>query len=202
MKTTGIILAAGASRRMGRPKALLEWAGEPFLDRLIGLFTSATRSEPIVVLGRQADVIRAGVRRPFRAAMNPDPERGMLSSLQCGLALLQPGSEGFLFTPVDYPAIEASSVEFILNALERDPDALLAIPRHEGKRGHPVAGRAVVAEELLALTVGAQARDVIHAHRDRTVYVEVDDPGIHSDVDHPEDYDRLLASVLTKVGNK
>ena len=82
----GIILSAGASRRMGTPKALLQLNDETFLDRLIRLFSEVC-SPVIVVLGDQADQIRSGIRRGSEArfVVNPDPERGMLSSLQCGL---------------------------------------------------------------------------------------------------------------------
>ena len=84
--TCGLILAAGESRRMGSPKALLEFRGETFLDRLIGLFSRCC-SPVIVVLGAQQETVRAGLRRPAEALIveNPDFLRGQLSSMQCGL---------------------------------------------------------------------------------------------------------------------
>ena len=71
---------------MGTPKALLPLGGETFLDRLIRLF-AAGRIAPIVVLGHHAAQIQSGIQRGAQATfvVNPDPERGMLSSLQCGL---------------------------------------------------------------------------------------------------------------------
>src|SRR5580700_4426144 len=106
-KIAGVILSGGASRRMGTPKALLRFQNETFLDRLIRLF-SAVCDPIVVVVGEHADPIRSGIERgrDVLFAVNPDPERGMLSSLQCGLAMVPPGAEAAMFLPVDHPDIE------------------------------------------------------------------------------------------------
>src|SRR5262245_32305125 len=108
MKTAGLILAAGASRRMGSPKALLELDGDTFLDRLIRAFRPHC-SPLIVVLGYHAEAIRSGVRRghDVEFVVNPHPEQGQLSSLQCGLSSVPGDSAAVIFTPVDYPRIES-----------------------------------------------------------------------------------------------
>jgi CTP:molybdopterin cytidylyltransferase MocA len=193
VKCAGLILAAGESSRMGSPKALLAYEGEPFLDRLAGVFSTQC-GEVIVVLGHHGQALREAARRPMRFVENPDPSRGMLSSLQCGLRAAG-DAEAVLFTPVDYPAIQQETIARLIAALAAEPDALLAIPRCDGRRGHPVACRRAIVDELLALPVDARASDVIHAHRDRTVYVDVDDAGIAMDVDDPAAYQRLLAGV-------
>lgn len=195
MSCTALILAAGASRRMGRPKALLTYAGETFLDRLIGIFGRFC-SPVIVVLGHQAESIRAGLKREAVTVINPDPERGQLSSMQCGLAAVPAAADAVLFTPVDYPAIEAETVRKLLSALDTNPDALMAIPRFEGRRGHPVVFRRPLAEEFLALPVlTGEARTVVRAHANDAVYVEVDDAGTVTDVDDPAAYQRLVEGV-------
>ncbi len=190
MSLAGLILAAGASRRMGSPKALLQLRGETFLDRLIdGL--SAVCSPVIVVLGYDAEAIRGGIRRGDEAAfaVNPDPSRGQLSSLKCGLAAVPAESEGVIFTPVDYAGVRPSTLVAIGESFRRrSPETLLVIPRCEGRRGHPVCAARDLFAELLALPEEAQARDVIHRYRDRTTYVDVDDPGILVDVDDPAAY--------------
>ena len=90
MSVAGIILAAGESRRMGFPKALLRYRDETFLDTLIGLF--AARCSPvIVVLGAHADRIRARTLRPATFVINPDYQRGQTSSMQCGLRAVPAG---------------------------------------------------------------------------------------------------------------
>ena len=187
---SGIILAAGASSRMGSPKALLDYRGETFIQRLVRVL-SAVCDPVIVVLGYHAETLRPAIPKAT-IVVNPAPERGQLSSLQTGLAALPSAAEGFLFTPVDSPAVEAATVERLAAAFgHRDPATQLIIPRYQGKRGHPVFATRAIANELSALPVAAQARDVIHGHVPDTLYIDVDDPGILTDIDDREAYRRL-----------
>jgi molybdenum cofactor cytidylyltransferase len=187
----GIILAAGASSRMGTPKALLDYRGETFMGRLVRVLGESC--EPlIVVLGYHADVIRQQIPSVAKVVINPDPSRGQLSSLQTGLAALPAEAHGFTFIPVDSPAVAEDTVAALARAFEqRKPETLFVIPRQSGKRGHPVFAAQSVAAEFLALPPTAEAREVVHAHVDRTEYVDVDDSGIFTDVDDPEAYRQL-----------
>jgi molybdenum cofactor cytidylyltransferase len=187
----GIILAAGASSRMGTPKALLDYRGETFVGRLVRVLETSCKPV-IVVLGYHSDVLRRQIPVTAKIVVNPDPSRGQLSSLQTGLAALPAEADGFAFIPVDSPAVEEATVATLTRAFEqRKPSTLFVIPRQSGKRGHPVVAARSVAAELLALPPTAEARDVVHAHIDRTTYVDVDDAGIFTDVDDPEAYRRL-----------
>jgi molybdenum cofactor cytidylyltransferase len=178
---------------MGAPKALLELAGETFLDRLIALFH--THCNPVVVVtGHDASNVEAGVRRAPQVLFvrNPAYRLGQLSSLQCGLRALPGDCEGVLFTPVDYPAVQPATVARLVERFERRaPDELVVVPRCGGRRGHPVACARALFQEILALPAGAQARDVIRRHREATAYVDVEDPGILEDADDPTAYERL-----------
>ncbi len=189
----GIILSGGASRRMGTPKALLRFQNETFLDRLIRVF-SAVCDPIVVVVGEHADRIRSGIERgrDVLFALNPDPERGMLSSLQCGLALVPAGAEGAMFLPVDHPHIEISTIE-TLAARFRAGRSSVAVPTYAGEHGHPVCIASGLIAELLALPPGAKASDVIHRHIPQTQYIEVADPAVVTDVDDPRAYATLLA---------
>jgi molybdenum cofactor cytidylyltransferase len=189
----GLILAGGASRRMGTPKALLRFQNETFVDRLIRLF--GTVSHPvIVVLGHQSGQIQSGIERASEAifAINPDPERGMLSSLQCGLKALPADTEAVMFTPVDHPNLRSATLETLAAQFETER-APVTVPTYDGGHGHPVCIARALADELLELPATAMASDVIHKYAGRTSYVEVDDPGITTDVDDPEAYAGLLA---------
>ncbi|MDX2151828.1 MAG: nucleotidyltransferase family protein [Bryobacteraceae bacterium] len=191
MNVSAVILAGGASRRMGRPKALLAIGGETFGDRLIATYGTVCR--PVVlVLGHDGEMIRAGLRRADEAVVvvNPGPERGQLSSLQVGIRALPAETEAAVFTPVDYPDVRAETVARLVRAVADTP---VAIPEFEGRHGHPVAVRRQVLDEILALPVDAQARDVIRRYRSETRFVECGDPGTVNDIDWPADYERLVA---------
>jgi molybdenum cofactor cytidylyltransferase len=181
----GIILAAGASSRMGTPKALLDYRGETFLDRLIRVLGEVC-NPVIVVLGYHAEEIRASARGA-QFVVNPDPARGQLSSLQTGLAVVPGDAEGFLFLPVDCPSVEVST----LRAITTHANEMLVIPRFEGQRGHPVYARRELIAEFLAEE--GSAKDVVHRHA--AVYVDTSDSGVLSDIDDPEAYRVLQESV-------
>lgn len=176
---------------MGRSKALLPFENETFLDHLIGVFSTVCDSVT-VVLGYQHEAIRAGLLRQAHFCVNPAPERGQFSSMLCGLAEL-PDCDAFFFTPVDYPAITTRTVATLKAALARDSSVLLAIPRFEGKHGHPVFCRAALRNEFLDLPGDGQARHVVKRHLASTLYVDIDDPGTITDVDDPEAYAKLLS---------
>ncbi len=190
-----IILAAGASSRMGTPKALLDYRGT-FLDRLIRVLGIAT-DPVIVVLGYHASEIRTAIRTSqARFVVNPEPERGQLSSLQTGLAALPPGAEGFAFIPMDCPAVREETVaRLAADFPARDPETLFVIPRCNSHRGHPVFAARAIAEELLALPADGKASDVVHRHVARTQYIDVDDPGILADIDDREAYRKVLETL-------
>ena len=177
---------------MGSPKALLEYRGETFIARLVRIFSEVC-DPVIVVLGFHADKIGPRIPHGAQVVINPTPERGQLSSLQTGLAALPAGVEGFLFLPVDCPAVEASTVKQVVDRfLRRDPATQCVVPQYRGKHGHPVCAAPSLAREFLALPPSAQARDVVHAHVPHTVYLDVDDPGILRDVDDPEAYRQMV----------
>jgi molybdenum cofactor cytidylyltransferase len=188
----GLILAGGASRRMGTAKALLTLRGETFLDRLIRVIGESC-DPVVVVLGHEPEKIRIGLRTPGRArfTINHDYERGQLTSLQCGLRAIPPESQAILFTPVDYPAIQLETIHALAAAFEAGGD-LFVVPRYEGRHGHPVIFNVSVLPEFLGLPPDSDARAIIHRHRDHTRYIDVEDPGILKDVDRPEEYAELL----------
>jgi molybdenum cofactor cytidylyltransferase len=183
VKPAGLILAAGESRRMGSPKALLEYQGETFLDRLIGLFAPRC-SAVVVVLGAGAAEIRARISRPAVIAVNPDYRLGQTSSMHCGLRAAG-DVPGVLFTLVDHPAVQPETIDALLAG---GPGPLVRVPRYQDRRGHPVWFSGALIPEFLALPPGAAARDVVRAHAAETQFVDVDDPGILADIDDPAAY--------------
>lgn len=190
----GLILAGGASRRMGSPKALLRFQHETFLDRMIGLFGRVC-DPVIVVLGHNAAMIRAGIQRPDGAVftVNLDPERGMLSSLQCGLSVFPESADALMFAPVDHPHLQASTLEALAARFEKSR-ASVTVPVYAGEHGHPVCISRALVGELLVLPPTAMASDVIHRYVPQTSYFDVDDPAVVTDIDDPAAYAGLLAA--------
>ena len=212
MSSAALILAAGESRRMGSPKALLDYSGASFLDTLIGLV--APRCSPVVVvLGAAADVVRAAARRPAMFVVNPEWKRGQTASMQCGLRAVPPDAGGVLFTLVDHPAIAPATVDALLDrppgdrwdrpspfvachaSLNHDGlggRELLRVPRYQGRRGHPIWFARELIPEFLALPESGAARDVVRRHAADTGFLDLDDPGIVADIDDRADYRALL----------
>ena len=198
MSVAGIILAAGESRRMGFPKALLRYRDETFLDTLIGLFT-ARCPEVIVVLGAHAGRILEGTRRPATFVTNEDYQRGQTSSMLCGLRAVSPGAESVLFTLVDHPAVAPATLDVLLGGpggRVAMPEPLLRIPRHAGRRGHPIWFSRRLIAEFLDLPQNGVARDIVRHHAAQTEFLDVDDAGILADIDDAAAYGRLTGAAL------
>lgn len=188
MNPAAIILAAGESRRMGRAKAFLPFRGGTFLSTIAG--TLGQRCSPVIaVFGFEAArCIEAARPLGLRAVENPDYPLGMLTSLQAGLRILPNEADAVFFTLVDHPAISLSTVDLLLLS-----EALIAIPRFENTRGHPVLIRREIIREFLLEPPASKVRDVIDRHADEIAYIEVGDPGISDDIDDPALYEKLLA---------
>ncbi len=195
MSIIPIILAAGASSRMGRPKALLDFDGRCCLE--LALAAVRRFGTPILVLGPNHEEIRARVPLDqVQVAYNLEVESGQAASLKAGLALLPPEAEAFFFLPVDVPLLTSDDVLRLADAYwaNRDPRKTVFIPSHEMRRGHPVLCRRELAAEILALPPGASARDVIDRVPGRVGYIATPNPNVLMDMDTPEDYVRCLGA--------
>jgi len=198
---SAILLAAGASSRMGSPKALLCWQGTPFVV-CVARALQAGGAAPLVVVTRPA--LETGVREalndaasslgPWCLALNPSPARGMLSSLWCGLGALptDPAATGFLVALVDQPRLTPSAVRVLLDAHAAHPDRIL-LPASAGLRGHPVLFPQACAAELLATPLEGGPRAVVRRDPARVLEVSVTGEGAFDDFDTPEDLEGLHA---------
>ena len=129
MKTAGVILAAGASRRMGRPKQLLPVGGRPLLEGVVAQACASRLDEVVVVLGAAAEAVRAGVAMGrARVVVNDDHAAGMSSSLRAGLAALGPEVDRAVVILGDQPDVPASLLDELLALQERSglPSAALS----------------------------------------------------------------------------
>lgn len=193
-----IVLAAGDSLRMGRPKALLPIGptGESFLHRITRVLREGGIDEVLVVLGGGADVIRATLPpapRDMRVIVNEEYQQGQLSSLQAGLqAIDRPGVRAALVTLVDVPLFSAHTVRTLLAAYNGADRASIVRPTRLGRHGHPVIFGRAIFDELWHADPAVGARSVIRAHRDDVLDVEITDEGSFLDIDTPADYEQLI----------
>ena len=186
-----VILSAGESSRMGRPKALLSIDGVRFVEKIVSTLKSTNVGDIIVVLGHNAEGIRRKISDlPVTILINHDYKQGQLSSLQVAIRLLESSGnpvDGILVHLVDHPYIEAKLVNLIIDRFY-ETKKLIVVPRFQGRRGHPVIFARALFSELLAAGTDQGAKPVVHAHRDDTLEIDTDDKGVLIDIDTPEEY--------------
>lgn len=190
--TPAVVLAAGASTRMGRPKPLLEAGDRTFIRTILHALRDAGVPDAVVVVRPgQPLVIQEVEASGFgRAVINTRADEGQLSSLLAGLeAIDRPGVEAVLVTLVDVPLVGAAAIRALLaRAAASEAPILRAV--HDGAHGHPVIFKRRLFDALRTAdpTVGAKA--VVRAAGVEDV--EVNDAGAVEDVDTPSDYARLF----------
>jgi molybdenum cofactor cytidylyltransferase len=186
---SGVILAAGTSSRLGRPKQLLELGGKPALQHAIDLAASAGLDEVVVVLGHEAPRIRAAVRLPpfGRAVINPNYASGQASSLRTGLEAVDAGAEAAVILLGDQPGVDPRTIGEVLDAW-RARGGGVARAVYGGTPGHPVIiGRDVF--EAFASASGDDGGRAVLAGQEIAV-VEVDAPA-PLDIDTWEQYEEV-----------
>lgn len=200
MPLAAVLLAAGAGRRLGAPKALLELNGRWMLPSLIhALRAGGAAIVHLVIRAELRPILEArGLDRAARLIVNPAPERGRNSSIRLGLETIPPGT-AVLIHPCDVPLISAQAVAALVAAWAQHPrrDALAArLVTPGGKGGHPLLLGCARAAEAAVLDDQASLRHLLH--REPAARLDVTlrgDPGPFLDVDTPEQRS-LLESLL------
>jgi molybdenum cofactor cytidylyltransferase len=195
MSLAGVVLAGGRSARMGSPKALLDFRGQPFVIRILEALEALEVKMRAVVVGPDAPRIQPALAgHDCLIVENTDVDGGPIASLRAALRALQPlQPTGVLAWPVDLPHVRVTTVERLIETFRRDP-APAVVPTFAERRGHPVLWGAVLFEELLTNDRATRegARAVLRAHAAEVTPVPVDDPAVLDDLNTPEDYERLV----------
>jgi molybdenum cofactor cytidylyltransferase len=186
---SAIILAAGQSKRMGRPKMLLPWGNLTVVERVITTFLNAGVNDILVITGGAHDGMQKAMEAyPVRSVQNTEYAAGeMLSSLQLGLSKMPDPTQAALIGLGDQPQIQEDSIRLICEAYQ-ESQSLLIVPSFRMRRGHPWLVARAFWNEILGLRPPETPRDFLNDHADQIQYVNVDTPTILADLDTPEDY--------------
>lgn len=191
-RLAAVVLAAGASRRMGSAKALLPLGGQPMIRRVVRTCADAAIYRQIVVVtGHQPAGVRASLAPlALTYAHNSRFEAGgMISSIQTGLRAVAPGISGVAVVLGDQPLVRASTHQL----LARRFDGRILRPIFGEKHGHPIVIPSRFAPAILSLDEPHTLKQFIADRMTDCVDVPVDDPAILMDVDTPTDYQRAAA---------
>jgi len=210
IRPVGVLLAAGRARRMGRTKQLLPWPGaspastqSTVVGASFDLIAPECRSM-ITVLGHDADdVARALEPRAFHSA-HSDPDADLMASIRRGLECActnEPGAPVMLHL-ADHPGVRRDTVRAILAASREHPNRAIIGTVH-GKGGHPVFVPAAILPEILAWSGNGGLRRFWEDHPDQCARIELDDPALVRDLDHPADYQSAIReSAIRQDGNR
>jgi molybdenum cofactor cytidylyltransferase len=182
-----LILAAGASQRMGTPKALLPWGDSTLIRHALDQARSAGVEDVVVVLGPATRHLELAVKTVF----NPEPETGRSTSIRLGAAALEPDLVAFAVQSVDQP-VSAEVLSALFDAV--GPHVDLAVPSYRGRRGHPVCFAGRLLAEVEAVSEESEGlRAVVRQHADGTVEVPVDDESVVWNLNDPAAYEAARA---------
>lgn len=192
MDVSGVILAAGESKRMGKPKALLEIGERKVVRILSDEYLKGGVSELVIVVN---PVIAGEVERELAAykshnvklVVNNDYRKGMFTSVKAGVA--QARYSTIILGLVDNPLVRSSTIAVLINSFG-DSDVL--IPRHAGKKGHPVMFSEKVRSRIVCAEDSTTLRDLLEEFDKSTRFVEIEDEGVLIDMDRREDYESIL----------
>jgi molybdenum cofactor cytidylyltransferase len=215
LSITAIVLAAGTSSRMGRPKQLLDWGGKTLLCHVAEVALASTVDEVVVVLNKdsgfriqdseiqrqQRDVLatlEAAGAKKLTIVDNEEYRSGQASSLKAGLAALAANSEAALVLLVDQPLVTPSLLNTLITAY-RAANAWALIPRYKGQRGNPVLLGKPLFAELQQLQGDSGARAVLQRYREHIAWLDLDHPAIIADVDTPEAYHELYEKTFGRT---
>ena len=184
-----ILLAAGASRRMGTCKQLLQLEGKTVLARCLETLLHGGISEVIVVVSPSGDeVMREAASYPVRVVRNAEPDGDMAASICTGRDTLSHSASGVVIALCDYPLVRAETIARLAEEHRLAPESII-IPCHDGQGHPPLLPRRLLDELETPLTL----RDLLRDNKELIHHLELPDDGVLIDMDTPEDYRRIAS---------
>lgn len=201
---SGIVLAAGLGTRFGGDKLAHEVDGSPLVCYAVGACLMSRLTEVVVVLPPSPNPVERAIAERFpreprlRAAHNPEPERGLISSVKAGLRTVPPRCEAAMIVLGDMPRVDAKRIDMLIAEFVRS--RMLVAPECGGVLRHPRVVPARLFGEFLALDDGDKGTVVFDRHRDELRAVPMGSSADYVDIDRPEDLDGF-ATATTRRDN-
>jgi molybdenum cofactor cytidylyltransferase len=197
MPIDGIILAAGLSKRFGRPKQLITWRGQPLILQVVETVLASQLRSVIVVIGHAAAEVRHALgpvagNPKLHVVLNPDYEEGQASSIRRGLGALREDAQAAMFFVCDQPLLTPSFVDDLIDSFARQR-ALICYPVHDLMRGSPTIFAAELFPELMKLTGDVGGRVLIEKYRARVHEHKIASAKPLADIDTEADFADLQA---------
>ena len=188
-----VVLAGGASRRLGRPKQLADVGGKPVIVHVVESIVESRACERIAVMLPPDPDVAQGIRQALagrRVTFTENGEAGspMLHSVKLGIAALPTPLQGILIALGDQPLVLPETIAAICRRSRRDG---VTIPKFEGRSGHPVVIGTLILGDVLAIPAASSLKDFIDSRRSLIRSISVIDNGTVMDVDTPEDLEAV-----------
>jgi molybdenum cofactor cytidylyltransferase len=188
MLVGAIILAAGESKRMGKPKLLLPFGDKTIVETVVTNVIQSKADEALVVLGADPEKIEEKIKDlPVTITVNPHYKKGMLSSVQWGFNAIPENIQGVLICLGDQPSIPPSVMDKVIESFKSSKKGII-VPAFNKNRGHPVLIDVKYRKEIEDLSPDVGLRGIVYNHPRDTMEVEVDTPAVLRDIDNPDDY--------------
>jgi len=199
----GIILAAGTSSRLGRPKQLMELDGRPSIQWVLENSIASSLDHVLLVAGHEHENILNPARdfsshQKFSTVVNSNFREGMSASMKLGLSMMGDTHGAAMFLLGDQPFFDAGSVDLLIEAFIADKKNICA-PSFNGQRKNPVILGKKYFHGIASINGDKGARDIIKENREDLLLVEFTRPELFYDIDTEEDYERIKAH-LKKSG--
>jgi molybdenum cofactor cytidylyltransferase len=198
-QTAGIILAAGASTRFGRPKQLAKLKDKYLVEWVMDTALNSRLHTVVLVLGHEhqkiIDTLGVKGRHPkLEIVINHHYHEGQSTSLKIGLSRVRQDFAAVMYLLADQPMINSDTVDYLLDQFHASAKDI-CVPVFEGQRGNPTIFRRSVYEEIMRIEGDVGARNLINKDAQRVVYAKIKDPLCFFDIDSREDLENLQARI-------
>jgi molybdenum cofactor cytidylyltransferase len=187
-----MILAAGESKRMGKPKLLLPYGEKTIIETIVETVVSSNVENTLIILGSDREKIEEKIKNsPVKIVYNRDFRSGMLSSVQCGFKAVPEETRAVLVVLGDQPKISADVSNKLIDAYKSTGKGIV-LPVYKKERGHPVLIDMKYRSEVENLSPEVGLRGTVYNHPEDILEVDVETSSIFQDIDYEADYKREL----------